>query len=107
MARVHVLSDDLLFGSRLQAELAGAGHEVTLGVAPAEDVELLVLDLTHDAQARLAAFADARPALAFYSHVETDVRNRTVAAGIELVVPRSRMAREPAALVARALATGR
>ena len=102
-----MLSDDLLFGSRLQAELAGAGHEVTMGVVPDGGADLLVLDLTHDAKARLAAFVGALPALAFYSHVESDVRELAAAAGVEVVVPRSRMAREPAALVARALTTGR
>ena len=107
MARVHVLSDDLLFGSRLQAELGAAGHEVSLGLVPDAAAELVVLDLTHDAQARLDALAGAPPGLAFYSHVETDVRERASAAGIEVVVPRSRMAREPAALVAAALATAR
>ena len=39
------------------------------------------------------------PTLAFYSHVEQDVRERADAAGIDRVVPRSRMAREAAALV--------
>src|ERR687898_899597 len=32
--------------------------------------------------------------LAFYSHVDADVRRRALAAGFDLVVPRSRMARE-------------
>jgi hypothetical protein len=43
--------------------------------------------------------------LAFYSHVEADVRQLALDAGFEMVVPRSRMAREGAALVA-ALAGG-
>jgi hypothetical protein len=37
--------------------------------------------------------------------VETDVRDRGRKAGFDLVVPRSRMAREGAALVDRLLAT--
>ncbi|MGD0198314.1 MAG: hypothetical protein ABSC56_10490 [Solirubrobacteraceae bacterium] len=102
MARVHVLSDDLLFGSRLQAELSGAGHDVTLGATVPGPIDALVLDLTHDAPARLVGL-EAIPTVAFYSHVEADVREHALAAGIELVVPRSRMAREPAALLARAL----
>jgi capsular polysaccharide biosynthesis protein len=44
------------------------------------------------------------PTLAFYSHVETEVRERAQAAGFDLVVPRSRMAREGADLAARLLA---
>jgi hypothetical protein len=37
--------------------------------------------------------------LGFYSHVEADVRARAEQAGFDLVVPRSRMAREGAELV--------
>jgi hypothetical protein len=107
MARVHVLSDDLLFGSRLQAELSAAGHAVTIGAHAEGSAELLVVDLTHDAPARLALLDTTRPTIAFYSHVEADVREQALAAGIELAVPRSRMAREPVALVARMLATAR
>jgi hypothetical protein len=44
------------------------------------------------------------PIVGFYSHVETDVRSQAEAAGFELVVPRSRMAREGAALVERLIA---
>jgi hypothetical protein len=43
------------------------------------------------------------PTLAFYSHVEQDVRQAAEEAGIDRVVPRSRMAREGAALVDRLL----
>ncbi len=39
------------------------------------------------------------PALAFYSHVELDVRRAAEDAGFDLVVPRSRMAREAASLI--------
>jgi len=38
--------------------------------------------------------------LGFYSHVDAEVRERAERAGFDLVVPRSRMAREGAALVA-------
>jgi hypothetical protein len=109
VARVHVITDDLLFGSRLQADLSAAGHAVTLGAASDPQAEVLVLDLTHDAAARLAAVAVAPrpPVLAFFAHVETDVRTEAQAAGIELVVPRSRIAREGPALLARLLATAR
>jgi hypothetical protein len=104
MALVHVLTDDLLFGSRLQADLRAAGHDVTLGPTPDRSAEAIVADLTHDADARIAALAQPRPpTLAFFSHVEADVRARALAAGIELVVPRSRIAREGPALLAGVL----
>jgi hypothetical protein len=39
--------------------------------------------------------------LAFYAHVDAAARERARAAGFDLVVPRSRMAREGARLLAR------
>jgi hypothetical protein len=114
MARVHVLSDDLLFGSRLQADMTAAGHEVTLGPLPPPGAEAILADLTHDPDARLQALAPAlkapppRPAiLAFFAHVEPDVRERALAAGVDQAVPRSRIAREGPALLAALLATAR
>jgi len=97
VARVALLCPDLLFGSKLQGALRAAGHEP---VAAGEEADVLVVDLTDDADARIEQAAGATiPRLAFYSHVEQDVRTRAEAAGIERVVPRSRMAREAAALV--------
>ena len=109
MARIALLTDDLMFGSRLEAQLRGDGHTVTLGAAPDLAADAIVADLTHDAQARIAALAVASrpPVLAFYSHVEVDVRSRALAAGLEVVVPRSRIAREGAALLEALLATAR
>ena len=108
MARIHVLTDDLLFGSRLRADLEAAGHEVTLGPSPDRGAEAIIADLTHDADARIAALTRPRPPpLAFFSHVETGVRTSALAAGIELVVPRSRIAREGPSLLAGLLATAR
>ena len=108
MARVQLLTDDLMFGSRLEGDFGGAGHEVVVDVSPREDVDAIVADLTHDAQARIASLESARPpVLAFYSHVETPVRESALAAGIERVVPRSRMAREGPALLEALLATAR
>jgi hypothetical protein len=99
---VALLCPDLLFGSKLQGALRAAGHEPVAANAPAE---LLVVDLTADAPERIAATAGSGlPRLGFYSHVEQDVRAAADAAGFERVVPRSRMAREPVALVEAMLA---
>ncbi len=107
MAHIHVLSDDLLFASRLQAALALAGYDVSVGLALADGADAVVADLTHEPKRRLAALDGNPPTVAFYSHVESDVREQAIEAGIALVVPRSRMAREPVALVERLLATAR
>jgi hypothetical protein len=45
--------------------------------------------------------------LAFFAHVEPGVRERALAAGVELAVPRSRIARDGPALLASLLATAR
>jgi DNA-binding NarL/FixJ family response regulator len=120
MARVLALVPDLLFGSRVQGDLTAAGHEVELiGDEPRlrarladEDSppgDVLVFDLTDpqlDGAAILQALAAddllaGRRTLAFFSHVDTAVGERARAAGFDLVVPRSRMAREGAQLVTR------
>lgn len=101
--KVLILTDDLLFGSRLQAMLSA--HEVELASEPRSNCDVIVADLTVDAEGRLASLRrlEPRPAtLAFYAHVDTDVRERAKAAGIEIVVPRSRIAREASELVKRA-----
>jgi nucleoside-diphosphate-sugar epimerase len=103
---VALLCPDLLFGSKLSSALTEAGHEV---VGADEGADALVVDLTDDVDGRLRAAAGAGvPTLAFYAHVEQDVRRRAEAAGIDRVVPRSRMAREASRLVeALLLAAGR
>jgi CheY-like chemotaxis protein len=113
VARVLAHVPDLLFGSKVQGMLSAGGHDVALVAgAPAVREQLagsdvLVVDLTTgDAEAialleELKAAGDAPRTLAFYSHVDADVRARAIAAGFDLVVPRSRMAREGSALVDR------
>jgi nucleoside-diphosphate-sugar epimerase len=107
MARVVALLPDLLFGSKVQGMLAAAGHDVTVVGSPAAALEqlggsdLLVADLCEDAQDRialLAAAAGTTKLLAFYLHTDVETRVRALDAGFDLVVPRSRMAREGAAL---------
>jgi hypothetical protein len=102
VARVALLCPDLLFGSKLTSALTAAGHEV---VPPDSPADVLVVDLTADVDQRLsAATAAGVPTLAFYAHVEQEVRRRAEDAGIQRVVPRSRMAREAVALVESMLA---
>jgi hypothetical protein len=104
VARVAAFIPDLLFGSNVVGALQAAGHEVQLVSDPAtaERPEVLIVDLTTDPTQRLNQVRDTNAkTLAFYSHVEHEVRSLAEAAGIDLVVPRSRMAREGPALVAR------
>jgi DNA-binding NarL/FixJ family response regulator len=107
VARVAAFIPDLLFGSNVLGALQAAGHEVRLigDPAAAGDADVLIVDLTADASQRIELVRAARPqharTLAFYSHVENEVREQAQAAGLDMVVPRSRMAREGAALVQR------
>ncbi|MDQ6818045.1 MAG: hypothetical protein M3018_11665 [Actinomycetota bacterium] len=89
--------------------MQGAGHEAILASnleqlrAALPGADALVVDLTADAEQRIEHVRGCGgprvPTLAFYSHVETDVRALGQHAGFDLVVPRSRMAREGARLV--------
>jgi len=124
MARVLALTADLLFGSRIQGDLVAAGDEVELIAdearlrarladpdKPAADV--LVVDLTDerlDGAGIVVALAGegglhgeglshSVRTLGFYSHVDVAARERAEQAGFDLVVPRSRMAREGATIV--------
>jgi hypothetical protein len=103
VARVVVVAPDLLFGSKVQGMLAQAGHDTSLVPGPPGDldgIDVLVVDLMaiepdlDHGTARLVGF---------YAHTEPDVKARAEAAGFDIVVPRSRMNREGAELVARAL----
>lgn len=110
MARAVAFVPDLLFGSNVVGLLQASGHEPVLvnsaaGLADAVDgADVLIVDLTADSEARIAAVQpwlgrDDLPTLAFFAHVEADVKAAAEAAGFDLVVPRSRMARAGAALV--------
>jgi hypothetical protein len=110
VARVVAFVPDLLFGSNVLGMIKAAGHEpVLIGdvgalAREATGADALVVDLTVDAPQRVEqARALGLPTLAFYSHVESDVRELAQQAGFALVVPRSRMAREGAALIDRLL----
>ncbi|MEA2226433.1 MAG: hypothetical protein QOF04_63 [Solirubrobacteraceae bacterium] len=113
MARVAALIPDLMFGSKVQAMLQQAGHDVHLVTADVEawdaQADVLVIDLVSADAAGIAVLervrasgaAGAPASLAVYSHVDADTRRRAIDAGFDLVVPRSRMIREGADLVAR------
>jgi hypothetical protein len=106
MALVAALVPDLMLSSRVSESLRAAGHEVSVASwsaewSPPEGVGLIVCDLETVDPVAVAAFA--APSLGFYSHVDVATRSRAQDAGIDLVVPRSRMARELPELAARLL----
>jgi DNA-binding NarL/FixJ family response regulator len=113
VARVALLCPDLLFGSKVEGGLAAAGHDVTRydreeeARVAAPEADVLVIDLTDDSidgatlveSMRMGRELEGVRTLGFYSHVDQDTRRRAGDAGFDLVVPRSRMAREMGALV--------
>jgi hypothetical protein len=101
LARVALVCPDLLFGSRVEEALRAAGHEVTRSTDGADAV---VVDLTAEGIDLAELAAENAPTVGFYPHVDVDTRRRALEAGFDVVVPRSRMARETAAVVEKALA---
>ncbi|HEY7455777.1 MAG TPA: hypothetical protein VH703_00750 [Solirubrobacterales bacterium] len=105
MARVVAVTPDLLLGSRVEATLSAAGHEVTLASAlteaPLDAAELIVADLDQADPEALAGLGI--PVLGYYSHVNAATKRAADAAGIDLAVPRSRLARELPQLAERLL----
>jgi len=112
---------DLLFGSQVLEAMRGAGHKTDLvgdedalrAAAARHTPEVLIVDLTDDVPGRIElvgriradGLIDGARLLGFYSHVEVDTRTLADDADFDLVVPRSRMAREGAALVDGMLAS--
>jgi CheY-like chemotaxis protein len=113
VARIALLSPDLLFGSKVEGALVVAGHTVArfgtverLRVA-AQFHDMVIFDLTAEGidgpnvlhEMRERGEIEEVPTLGYYSHVDAEVRRHAIDAGFTKVVPRSRMAREGPALV--------
>jgi len=106
MADVVALVSDLMLASRVEGSLRAAGHTVTVKAVPdavTAEADLIVADL--EAVDAEAVAAIGPPTLGFYSHVDVETRKAAEAAGFDLVVPRSRMARELPELAERLLAS--
>ena len=108
MTRIVAHLPDLLFGSKVQGMLVAAGYDVLVVGSPQAALaalaagDVLVADLCEDSEARIGVLGQVptqAKKLAFYLHTDVETRSRALAAGFDLVVPRSRMAREGAALV--------
>jgi hypothetical protein len=89
-----------MFGSRVEEALRAAGHDV---IRDGDGADAIVVDLTAEELDIDAIATSDAPTIGFYPHVDVDTRRRALAAGYDVVVPRSRMARETAAVVEGAL----
>jgi hypothetical protein len=105
VARVLSIAGDLMLGSKVTETLSAAGHEVVSSPSIEETtwdgIDLIVADL--DVENAEALVGLGMPVLGYYSHVEVETKEAAEAAGVDLVVPRSRMARELPALAERLL----
>lgn len=115
MARVLAVFDDLLLGSNVLGMLRAAGHDATLTTparAHPDGADVVIVDLGADGglpfveRIRAAGELGDAKLLGVHSHVDVGQRERGLAAGLDLVVPRSRMAREGAVLIDRVLSPG-
>jgi hypothetical protein len=98
-----------MLASRVESTLGAAGHDVMTetdpGAADLAGADLIVADLGDVDPSRIAG--QGPPVLGFYSHTDVETCRRAEAAGVDLVVPRSRLAREMPELAARLLAERR
>lgn len=101
--RVVAIFDDLLLGSNVLGMLRAAGYAAELtGAARArpDGADVVIADLAGGVDPRrLKELAGEARTIGVYSHVHVEQRAAAQAAGFDLVVPRSRMAREGPALV--------
>lgn len=111
---VVLLTDDLMFGSKVESMIRATGAEPKLTAIPADalaalaepSASMLIVDLVSDGFDGIAmpASADGKPVLGYYAHTDDDVRRAALDAGFTQVVPRSRMVREGDTLIAALLA---
>ena len=109
MARGVAVVPDLMLASRVEATLAAAGHEVRLSAGtdagPLDEADLIVADVGEVDPGSVAG--RGAPVLGFHRHTDPASRKRAEEAGVALVVPRSRLARELPELAERVMAKAR
>jgi hypothetical protein len=106
VTKILAIVPDLMLASRVSESLKAAGHEVSVGSALPDPLEADAIVCDLDTVDVAAVAAAPIPTLGFYSHVDVETKQRAEAAGIDLVVPRSRMSRELVTLVAGLLDSG-
>ena len=116
MARVLLLTCDPRLGPTLKGMLSAAGHSVEVvdgenalrqsllsaraGLVIAQLTEHQLAGVQEVRELREEGFLDGVPLLGYYLSADPGVRDLAIGEGFDLVVPRSRMEREGATLVA-------
>jgi hypothetical protein len=103
VAKIAAIVSDLMLASRVSESLKAAGHEVSVTPKLPDPLEAEVIVCDLDTADIDAIAATGLPTLGFYSHVDVETKQKAEAAGLNLIVPRSRMSRELPDLVDRLL----
>jgi hypothetical protein len=102
---VVVIAPELLLGSKVEATLSVVGPAVNLSPsvaeAPLDEADLLVADLERFNPEAVVGLG--LPVLGYYPHTDAELRQTAEAAGVDLVVPRSKLVREMPQLVEKLL----
>jgi acetylornithine deacetylase/succinyl-diaminopimelate desuccinylase-like protein len=100
VAKIVAIVSDLMLASRVSESLKAAGHEVSVTPKLPDPLEADAIVCDLDTADLNAVVATGLPTLGFYSHVDVATKQRAKAAGIDVIVPRSRMSRELVTLTA-------
>jgi len=91
----------------LAATCLGSGQSLLAAVADGPVPAVVVIDLADDQIDGVQAATDLRTngfsatMLGYYAHTDTEIKRRAEAVGFDLVVPRSRLAREGSQLITK------
>jgi CheY-like chemotaxis protein len=99
---VIVVVDDMFFASKIRAVAEAVGVEVSFPrnkeavIEKARGARLIIVDLHNQKidPVELARELSGVKLIGFFSHVETELRQRALAAGYDSVIPRSVFARD-------------
>jgi DNA-binding NarL/FixJ family response regulator len=122
MARILVLVNDLLLGSKIREAVIASGHEaVFCSSAAALDAAVktgapaaaVLADLSPRGEDPIPAICELKrgslaavPVVGYFSHVDTATRQRAQEAGIDQVLPRSAFFGDLPALIERVAGGG-
>jgi CheY-like chemotaxis protein len=106
--RVVAVVDDMFFASKIRAVAEAVGVEISFPrskealIEKAREAQLIVVDLHNQRFDPIAVANDLKsddelrgiPMIGFFSHIETELQRRALAAGFDQVLPRSVFARD-------------
>ena len=106
---VIVVVDDMFFASKIRAVAEAVGVEISFPrtreavIEKAREARLILVDLHNQKidPVQLARDLSGVKLIGFFSHVETEVRQKALEAGYDSVIPRSVFARDLAEILER------